>query len=379
MSIYSSSKELLSLDRPLASAAPSTQVMLQLASALETRRPETGTAPSEVLPAVDVGDTGRARNYSQQSDSHLINNIMSKALTPADPLKAIDWSQAQRFKDQPPGLNDIDGDFSKHHRQQLGVGSQPEADKPPPLVPRDEASTVYNRRFLTGLETALCAALVAGAISRARGLDGRSTNGKKPQRGNKQINHIENDGTRDGDEACNTKPHKSAPGRSTYLMNQTESLNSLALKYFGDESISHLIADLNSSVLSESTLDGKRIIELAAGQKICLPDNKDIAAFTQQDQALRPGSDLVTVITQRPMQKQLLDAVMGRALGLGAGRSTHDCTIMHDLVQLYPFAQGPSPCRVFHIVPRQLKQRLTANRPVRQTPHQYLFGDSYAT
>lgn len=109
------------------------------------------------------------------------------------------------------------------------------------------------------------------------------------------------------------RPQASFSQRRTILVQESDTLLSIAEHYFDDPNLGWLIADLNRPNLKESFVDGKRIVELRTRQQLFLPDSEDIEQFYRQARTARTDS-LVTIVEQSQLDRELLSTILGRVI-----------------------------------------------------------------
>jgi hypothetical protein len=63
-------------------------------------------------------------------------------------------------------------------------------------------------------------------------------------------------------------------------------------------------------------MDGKRIVQIASRQIIYLPNHEDLEGFYAQDLEWARPENLVTIVTEREFDRQLINMVMTRAMGI---------------------------------------------------------------
>ncbi len=102
--------------------------------------------------------------------------------------------------------------------------------------------------------------------------------------------------------------------RPKTLVASTDTLISIAEAFFYDRNVAWLIADLNQSTLKETWMDGKRIIELKSRQQIELPVWDDIDKFySSRPENARP-ENLITIVDQTTIDKELLNSTLRKLL-----------------------------------------------------------------
>ena len=93
--------------------------------------------------------------------------------------------------------------------------------------------------------------------------------------------------------------------RPTWLISKNETLVSIAEACFDDANVAWLIADLNIDKLSESWIDGKRVVEVRSRQKLELPVQDDIAEFYATRPRAATAENLVTIVNESSLDGDL--------------------------------------------------------------------------
>jgi hypothetical protein len=103
--------------------------------------------------------------------------------------------------------------------------------------------------------------------------------------------------------------------RPTWLINKGETLVSIAESLFQDANLGWLIADLNRERLKESFEDGKRIVEVRTREKLELPVAQDIVAFYRDRPKHADPDNLITIVVERHLDRQIVDGQLNMILG----------------------------------------------------------------
>ncbi len=176
------------------------------------------------------------------------------------------------------------------------------------------------KRYLTGVEIALAAALAAAAIAKKRPEDDLSD--EDLAKG--QLSELL-EGS--GDEQKDVKTAKDGMyfrqsvaaanlfQRPTHLVQPNESLISIAEDYFNDSDIAWLIADINAANIIQHFEDGKRIVELKSRQEIQLPLPSEITEFFATKSKEHKGELIVTIIVESQIDTELLNNFLGTIVG----------------------------------------------------------------
>jgi hypothetical protein len=111
-----------------------------------------------------------------------------------------------------------------------------------------------------------------------------------------------------------TSDVKKQPGatmRIKTLVSAQDTLVSIAETFFHDPNVAWLIADLNADQLKETWMDGKRIVELKTRQQLELPVWQEISDFLATRKAEATPNNLVTIVMQSAVDKELLRSNLG--------------------------------------------------------------------
>ncbi len=111
--------------------------------------------------------------------------------------------------------------------------------------------------------------------------------------------------------------------RPTVLMAASDTLVTLAEAYFHDPNLAWLIADLNRDHISETWIDGKRVVELKSRQQISLPVWDDIVEFYNNRPRDSQPENLVTIVQQTQVDLELLNSRLGVAMGVPLPATPH--------------------------------------------------------
>lgn len=148
--------------------------------------------------------------------------------------------------------------------------------------------------YLTGVELTVAAILAMGGAAKLREPDNENS---------------------DKDE--NSDANQPILTRRSHLVAQGETLQSIAEEYYKNPAVAWLIADINLPNVKETTIDGKRIIELKTRQDIELPDPREVKEFLTR---LRRDFDverLVTFVSESTVDLELLNNFLGTVTGAG--------------------------------------------------------------
>jgi hypothetical protein len=104
--------------------------------------------------------------------------------------------------------------------------------------------------------------------------------------------------------------------RPIWFVSPGDTLSVIALRTLGDGKLGWLIADLNIQNVTESWIEGQRVIELRTMQRLELPVWEDIVEFQAHKPHDAAMENLVTIITERQIDRDAMTATMERAMGL---------------------------------------------------------------
>lgn len=121
----------------------------------------------------------------------------------------------------------------------------------------------------------------------------------------------------DSSKDTNSKQNAAAPsGRRIHKIKSGESLLSIAESKLHDGQLAWLIADLNKDKTTEHTVEGRRVVEIKAGQKLELPSPREIADFyTSLDSTCHPDN-LITIVVDSKMDRSHVENNLRAILGL---------------------------------------------------------------
>jgi len=171
-----------------------------------------------------------------------------------------------------------------------------------------------NDHQMLGAEIALVAVLVSASISKQRDVQ------KKAELADKGWNLELGKMSDCADDISHESPTISAQykalTRPTWLVRDNEDLVKLAEHLFQESELGHLIADINIGRTKVSYMDGKRVVELRARQRIDLPVWQDIVDFHKNYKSNTRSENLVTVVMKSAVDAALINATLGLAMGI---------------------------------------------------------------
>lgn len=153
-----------------------------------------------------------------------------------------------------------------------------------------------NKLYLTGVEISLAALLTMAGAARLRA-----------------------DKADDKQEASDGEDGKDKDSqvfiRRTYMVQEGDTLLSIAEDIYNNRHAAWLIADMNAANTKEAWIDGRRVVELQARQILELPEADELIQFTAKQRRDFDPERLVTVVTQNVVDRELLQAFLGTVSG----------------------------------------------------------------
>jgi hypothetical protein len=104
--------------------------------------------------------------------------------------------------------------------------------------------------------------------------------------------------------------------RRSYKIDLDETLTGIAEAELGDINLAWLIADLNSSKLTEYEVDGKRVVEMRKGTKLELPLPHEVVEFYKTCANIADPDNLVTIVVNTDVDRERLEETLNDFLGL---------------------------------------------------------------
>ncbi len=178
------------------------------------------------------------------------------------------------------------------------------------------------KRYLTGVEIALAAAIAAVAVAKTR--SEKEIAISQAELAAKQLQELMEDidlTTPDSDEAedqvrlpwqADTSADKKRP---EYMVAHNDTLLSIAEQFYNDSAVAWLIADINKDRVAEFNEDGKRIIEMRSRQSIELPLWGEVNDFLRNRSELVKTTEIVTIVSQTEVDRELLDSFLSTVIG----------------------------------------------------------------
>ena len=106
--------------------------------------------------------------------------------------------------------------------------------------------------------------------------------------------------------------------RPKWVVQTGDTLDGLAERFFSNADLGWLIADLNRSLLRETYIDNKRIVEMQSRLEIELPVWQDIQKFNQNRKKNWTAENLVTIIVERQIDREVVESVLAKVVGAEA-------------------------------------------------------------
>lgn len=155
------------------------------------------------------------------------------------------------------------------------------------------------KRYLTGVELTIAAVIAMGGAAKVR---------------NELMLVDPETGEQIGTVGSNVDGHKILH-RRTHMVGEGETLQSIAENLYQNQAIAWLIADLNSTNIREENIDGKRVVEIKSRQTLELPEPEEVTKFLNTLQRDFNIDNLVTVVSETTIDRELLDSYLGTVSG----------------------------------------------------------------
>jgi hypothetical protein len=118
---------------------------------------------------------------------------------------------------------------------------------------------------------------------------------------------LENESESEENDAEPNQPNIPLLRRRTHLIESTDTLLSIAEKYFSDSRIGWLIADLNRAISTEHMVGQRRVVELQSRQALVLPEAAEVNQFLADlPRNIDVEENLVTVVVDTVMNQEVL-------------------------------------------------------------------------
>jgi hypothetical protein len=148
-----------------------------------------------------------------------------------------------------------------------------------------------SKRFLPGAELALAAVVaLSGARKRRTGEEQNSA----------------------GFNADSEQMAKQVLHRRTYMVEQDDTLQSIAERIYGIREAAGLIADLNALSVGDQSIDGRRVVELKVRQTLELPEPEEVRAYLGGLPKNYDVEQIVTIVIENNVDVELLRDFLGR-------------------------------------------------------------------
>jgi hypothetical protein len=219
-------------------------------------------------------------------------------------------------------------------------------------------SKLIDRRFVTGAELALVAALSTAAVRQDLGArdktevyaagdadllyaaessaakeggEPHARQSEQPHRlrdkndleetQNEELAELTESLGQVGEIEANAPVRPTVLHRPTTIVSPRDTLVSIAEAFFHDPQVAWLIADLNSHNTRESFVDGKRVVELKSRQLLELPVWQDLEKFAAAKPAHADWQNLVTIVERSEIDREALQTALGGALGINSANA----------------------------------------------------------
>jgi hypothetical protein len=127
--------------------------------------------------------------------------------------------------------------------------------------------------------------------------------------------------TLDDDESMSTT--RLIGQRPTAMVGLDDTLVSIAEAFYFDPNVAWLIADLNKLNTKQTLLGGKRIVEVSSRQMLVLPLPQDIEEFEWRRGEEMNGENIVTIVEETQVDKELLASFLGNVISNSTTSSTN--------------------------------------------------------
>lgn len=308
-------------------------------------QPQTRAEHSQASSHVEVsGHTEQSKasesNQVHSSDSHIGTGakiqVDSSAHSPAAPdkrsetaksahLEPLDENEAAQAGDRPARRLIVEGKLV------FEVSRNKDNDKTADKQTGPRTFVAPGKEFIGGAEV-LLAVMALSSISRVR-FDGQPPkDGLEPAQIEERIewavgeeSRYSDENAKRSDKASSGEEEKSNANtdnksrvlvRPTVLVGIDDTLVSIAEEVLNDGGLAWLIADLNAEHLRESYLNGKRIVRVTVRQSVQLPVYQDIIDFTRGRKRHMTAANLVTIVEDSALNKEVIEEALGGMLGL---------------------------------------------------------------
>lgn len=152
-----------------------------------------------------------------------------------------------------------------------------------------------DKRYLTGVELTIAAVIAMSGAAKVR--EEMLINAPDASNGNADA---------DGNKVLH---------RRTHLVQQGETLQSIAEALYQNPAVAWLIADLNASNIKEDIIDGRRVVELKTRQQLELPEPEEVTHFLTNLRRDFEIEQLITVVSETTIDRELLNNFLGTVTG----------------------------------------------------------------
>ena len=195
------------------------------------------------------------------------------------------------------------------------------------------------KRYLTGVEIALAAAIAAVAVAKTRGEKDLAIS--QAELAAKQLRELIDDSDLSTPETDDSESQLTLPWqadnsaadrkRPEYMIAHNDTLLSIAEQFYNDTAVAWLIADINKDRVSEFNEDGKRIIEMRTRQAIELPLWSEVHEFLRHRSELIKTTEIVTIVSETEVDRELLDSFLSTVIGISAKGDGRLGEALHEL------------------------------------------------
>lgn len=209
--------------------------------------------------------------------------------------KASSDPRCIQFDGQVKGLSTEPSRGDKEFELQGGESDDGDSEEGDNKIKSKRYTVNGNKLYLTGVEISLAALLTMAGAARLRA---------------EKDEKIEK-----GESECTQDKDTQVFIRRTYMVQEGDTLLSIAEDMYNNRHAAWLIADMNAANIKEAWIDGRRVVELQARQILELPEAEELVQFTAKQRRDFDPEKLVTVVTQNVVDRELLQAFLGTVSG----------------------------------------------------------------
>ena len=277
----------------------------------------------------------------QKIDAFLPSQSKSEKVLPGARVHTVAQSKPDGIKDSVPKVEGVKVEPSRSDIRSESRQTESKSDR---IKPTTFTSTfnASEKRFLTGAEIALAAVIASCGSARIRqslvdkvpeliaqtdtlnltdpqeftsaegpGEDKRDIRTSRAESQTKDGSTFDEDDSDDDVPGTLRYLQKHKYNRQTILIGPGDTLVSIADAVWENRNLGWLIADINMHRIKETFIDGKRIVEVRSRQLLELPGAKDIDAFCRHRKEEYKPENLVTIVIETQIDRELLNEHLG--------------------------------------------------------------------